>query len=1075
MEKKYWIHKTIRPSTYPINFITGNWFDAVNEGIEYTIINYLTHLQVFEVKLENGIYRSMYPKILQQFMSKVYAIVKGKPENGIDTFFALRKNDIVHYIFDRKEALFKVLHVLELKPLGINPTNLFMIDSLLITSCPHGSLSSFDINNWRITKVDKPTNFVLLSFITPGKTLCRIEGGNIIAYYNPYTLELLSKKSISVTGYKLFSAFQYMDGAIICYVSETESEEGIPPMFYYISENVELTEVDTLVQIQQVIHEGLPFDEKSSCFFTEKMEFYQISDELNFNVTKIPVTTREEHYFTKLLPFADKVLMAIAISGESLLISPPPTKHTLVYNFEIGQMGLEVSSPLAQVPYMVSYTNTPKSNKINLIRQGIVAASKGNTTISEAVTGLYHVNYDNRKIIAVSHANSTQFIELVNQCFTQTVVQGVKENSQTIGLGVILTRVSILIHARTDGVSMIFSDPNKPGDASIRNLENVSNVSLFASTMSQFLICFQKHRLQFISVPEADARKFNIHDFDAAIDVTAISFSGYQLVNRKEQEQVSPYADWMAIATTDGKNHAIRVYNARNFEENQFLTISMMCPVSSMAPLTSTRMCVGLENGIVVLLNYKHGTKPFVTNSLSIGQGPVRVSVIERYHVICTNSRTWGVSVNQKDIPKFTPVAIHSLSFVAGLGQQHFLAITGCQMELFRLDKGGELTQSKMSTKSPIVKLKPLDGTSFFFVCTKDDIKLYDIRGMMHNFDECGDDEVIKDFYVWEPKSSKLSQTIYVSFIIEREEESIIRIYSLQRPTQQITKANSVCEGHFSKHFENITILNCNDTHNSPFIVVSEGSDLTLISCNFETNDMSCIYHLQHLGRGIDQLTTNDDIIIVGDCSSSVTFIKYVTESRSLQIIGRDYSTRSITSLKPALPHSVCGGDRFGNVFYFELQNITQKKNLNLSMNYNIGDIITGTCFTCDNNHCIRYSTISGKLGAIIQLGSLQKDREWVSSMNEKMTVLQLVQQKTSWMFASLTNCFEYEFHNKQFPSGDVLDLDIIDIFLNMAFPKQVQVLESLSRYLDKKIDLEYISSSLNQFKNYFWNWKDRK
>ena len=95
--------------------------------------------------------------------------------------------------------------------------------------------------------------------------------------------------------------------------------------------------------------------------------------------------------------------------------------------------------------------------------------------------------------------------------------------------------------------------------------------------------------------------------------------------------------------------------------------------------------------------------------------------------------------------------------------------------------------------------------------------------------------------------------------------------------------------------------------------------------------------------------------------------------------------------------------------------------------------------------------------------------------MNEKMTVLQLVQQKTSWMFASLTNCFEYEFHNKQFPSGDVLDLDIIDIFLNMAFPKQVQVLESLSRYLDKKIDLEYISSSLNQFKNYFWNWKDRK
>lgn len=1081
MDKKCWFHKTIRPPTNPVSVLIGKWFENANEGSDYGIFNYGTHLQISELRLENGIYRIVIPRITQPFMSKVYDICKGNPDNNVDTFYALRKNDIIHYRFDKGEALFKAIHVIEIKSFAINPTNIFKLENSLLTSCTHGALAMFDMETSKMTKCDKPANFVLLSFMTPWKTLCRIEGGNVISYYNPYNLEKLCEKPISVEGYKLFSAVQYMDGAIICYVTASESEDEIPPVFYYVSESVDLTEINSLYQLQAPIYAGYPFNAESTAFVTQNMEFYMVSEKLDFNLTKLTPGIRDDGYYTKIIPFNTNILMAVAISGETILLTPPPAKHTMCMMTYFGQMDMECSTPLNQVPYFISYCNTPKSNRIIVYRQGINAYSKGSTLLTDPVTGVYSALFEGKKLIAISHINYTQFVECDSQIFRQTSIQLLRENSQTIGLGTLHMQFTYLIQARPDGVSFIPTDP-RAMELIPKNNDTINQVMFFASTYRQVLVCYIKHMIRYYDFIENDGKFMrNTQIFDITLDCTALCFSGQPLTNRNAPQEVALRADTFAVGTSDGKEFAVRFYNANEYNERSFDTAPMMAPVTSIAALTNYRYVIGLDNGCIVVLRHKNGTHPEISNTLSIGQGPVRAVSIERQHVLACNSRVWSITVDAKDKVRYHPVAMHSVSFVAGLGSQHFVGITGTQLELYRVEKLNDLSYVKIPTKQPIVRVKGLDGTPFFFVATESDIKLLDSRGAGHFLDECGDNEEIIDMCVWEPRMSTILKdnkvhTIYVAVIIDKEDGCTIRLYTIPRPSLQLMKPTSVLEGHFNHHYQSITVLPPNDKHQYPLIVVSENTELTLIAANYESYRLDTIFLLQNVGKGIDHLTTNDDIVIVGDVSSSVTFLKYSAGSRSLKVVGKDNSVRPVTALKPALPRACCGGDRFGNVFYFDLQNVAQKQNLALTMNYNVGDIVTGVDFTSDIYNCIWYQTVNGQIGALIQLNDEYKSTDWQNTINDKITILKMIEKKTEWQFASLTNCFAFEFHNKQFPAGVVLDLDIIDIFVNsFAPPRQQAILDNFKKSTNRNLSLEYVASTLNQFKNYFWNWKDKK
>lgn len=83
------------------------------------------------------------------------------------------------------------------------------------------------------------------------------------------------------------------------------------------------------------------------------------------------------------------------------------------------------------------------------------------------------------------------------------------------------------------------------------------------------------------------------------------------------------------------------------------------------------------------------------------------------------------------------------------------------------------------------------------------------------------------------------------------------------------------------------------------------------------------------------------------------------------------------------------------------------------------------------------YSTISGELGAILEINNEQHKME--------AEFLKKIELKTAAYLQEKTGAMHYVFRNLTIPARNILDLDIISIFMKLNKKEKTSIMSSLS------------------------------
>ena len=158
----------------------------------------------------------------------------------------------------------------------------------------------------------------------------------------------------------------------------------------------------------------------------------------------------------------------------------------------------------------------------------------------------------------------------------------------------------------------------------------------------------------------------------------------------------------------------------------------------------------------------------------------------------------------------------------------------------------------------------------------------------------------------------------------------------------------------------------------------------------------------------ITSIKTNGDRIFVGDLMESIFFVKYRRAENALVIFADDETPRLTTALCRLDHDTVCGADKFGNVFVLRLSahvsddmdNPTgsrllwdsgvlngASRKLDLMCQYHVGELVTSlhrTALVPGGAEAVVYATAMGSIGALLPSQS-REDKDFFTHLEMHM------------------------------------------------------------------------------------------
>ncbi|MDA9098618.1 DDB1 family protein [bacterium] len=200
------------------------------------------------------------------------------------------------------------------------------------------------------------------------------------------------------------------------------------------------------------------------------------------------------------------------------------------------------------------------------------------------------------------------------------------------------------------------------------------------------------------------------------------------------------------------------------------------------------------------------------------------------------------------------------------------------------------------------------------------------------------------------------------------------------------------------------------------------------------------------------------DRIYVGDVQESFHYVKYKKEDGTMWIAADDSQPRHVTSAVPLDYDTMCGGDKFGNVFVTRLTNdasnemehdptgglnLDQKSVLNGAAqktmcvsSFHVGETVcalTKGTLQSGGNESIIYCSLNGTIGALAPFIS-REDVDFVTHLE-----MHLRQEKPP-----LLGRDHLSFRSSYFPVKDVIDGDLCEQFSELDVETQKRIAEDM-------------------------------
>jgi hypothetical protein len=192
----------------------------------------------------------------------------------------------------------------------------------------------------------------------------------------------------------------------------------------------------------------------------------------------------------------------------------------------------------------------------------------------------------------------------------------------------------------------------------------------------------------------------------------------------------------------------------------------------------------------------------------------------------------------------------------------------------------------------------------------------------------------------------------------------------------------------------------------------------------------------------------------------------------------------------------VCGGDILGNVFVFEYSSMLltvaadldktifgASRRLTLSLNYNVGDVVTGVSFTGAVFPSLWYTTVAGAFGGIISLNVPNADSEWAGEHARRIRLLRYIEIDLAGVFLQLTGGDQIEFRQRNYPAVHVIDMDLLECFATLQDERKNRITARVREYCkDKRLPMKQfemitpagIEFEIARFAHYFLDWQKK-
>ena len=214
------------------------------------------------------------------------------------------------------------------------------------------------------------------------------------------------------------------------------------------------------------------------------------------------------------------------------------------------------------------------------------------------------------------------------------------------------------------------------------------------------------------------------------------------------------------------------------------------------------------------------------------------------------------------------------------------------------------------------------------------------------------------------------------------------------------------------------------------------------------------------LPRSVSGLRTQGDRIFISDSQESLMMARYLYQENAIVLFADDFLPRWTTTFEVLDYNTLCGADKFGNVFVkrlskADIESIDEDptgiklmqdrrylqgagRKLETIAEFFVGDIVTSiekTSLAFGSTEVLFYSTLSGCLGMLVPL-----------TTNEDVEFFRTIESQIRQEFTSLCKRDHLAYRSYYFPAKCVIDGDLVERFASLPEKSKESIAEKLHR-----------------------------
>lgn len=1080
-QKKTYFHHIIRPSSNIINIISGH-FLGIESKIQF-LFNHYTHISIYEIEDNKQ-------KIVNDEMvyTKIDYICLGPKIEGKDSFLMATENSLILLsYYPENDLLLKTkehVFLTDISPLLVRPDFIYYKDDNFCASCTHGALLTAKMNvNDKILlsniNVKKTTNVVLSTFVlNDGNHLARIEGGDTYSVYDLSLNHIVKVKPFENGEYHIFFGFPYKDGAILCCKNNNSFK------FVFIDQSGVVSDVGSsntsLNSVDSCVTSYCPYNDPSGTYKACILTLGNMIYLLNNNFEVLPFT----NIFPELkLP---KIMKVFSVANYVLALPQSFKEHYIkdffwIYKSYIGDFELV---PLFHEDTVPSFL-TRYQSYVSILRQGFNVNEIYRAELVESARGLFYFPIGKEVInIILSSRETSRLIFADSQRNINQESVAYIESAPTIAFGcLVFDDKWIYIHISP---TLFTHYPSRVGEKF-----EISRKCVFETGDNSFLLGEVAHRqILFINqnrdfvylytnksfiknVRELDIERHNIQG-----DVTCLTFSSI--------DSETKFAKWFALGVSSNGTHSVLLYQASPFSLDRKESTESS-EISSIAFLSDDNIAVGYREGYIFIRDLKSFSKIFYFDA---GEGGVLFSKFSDKTILATNSRAWLLTLDAQNHIYARPISTSSLSYVIPCFDNYFLGVSGRCLIFGQIDYSSPITVSNMDTiknDDKVVKILASRENNLIFIAMRCSFYVSEVVTLRSTQIDTFQDSEVRDICI----SSYKDNSQYVVCLCKCSDFVIIRSYLAFFDHQKksfIFDAKYHQYSSFKINFRFIGCIRLNDAKNRPALVA------TAENCVYSLRDPGSIglkiYSFKTFeGTSIESFSCEDNgvnsRIYIGDSVYSITVLSLNHSNLSFETICvcsneirgvtclSYFKSNTYFGLEQKAISSIVGGDKLGNIFiYSDHKYCERTKRLELDLNINVGDAITGIAYCKDIQSNIFYTTAMGAFGCFLYFGTDQKCLAFLSSKYYKY--LEHIANTMKRVYHSRTQIDPDLMYSRQYISRNVADISLLDVFFFKYDEKAQYALMS------EKVKREITTDEVRQltlyymrFRNYFNIWSN--